>query len=146
QAEDGIRVFHVTGVQTCALPIFSSFGTCICWLILPSGVFHPSKNFQTGRAVSSTLVGETKVFVSPFLSYAVQIGTSDIPFRISALVSTRSVTPFNIIAYFKVGRSSQPTLRGRLVLDPNSSPFSRNSLAGDPVISVGKIPFPTRVQ
>src|SRR5690606_40443 len=23
QAEDGIRVFHVTGVQTCALPIFS---------------------------------------------------------------------------------------------------------------------------
>src|SRR5436309_12527776 len=24
QAEDGIRDFHVTGVQTCALPIFSS--------------------------------------------------------------------------------------------------------------------------
>src|SRR5690606_40893746 len=24
QAEDGIRVFHVTGVQTCALPIFSN--------------------------------------------------------------------------------------------------------------------------
>src|SRR5690606_19069171 len=25
QAEDGIRDFHVTGVQTCALPIFESF-------------------------------------------------------------------------------------------------------------------------
>src|SRR5690606_39945701 len=24
EAEDGIRVFHVTGVQTCALPIYSS--------------------------------------------------------------------------------------------------------------------------
>src|SRR5690606_40268119 len=24
QAEDGIRAFHVTGVQTCALPIFSA--------------------------------------------------------------------------------------------------------------------------
>src|SRR5690606_40086980 len=24
QAEDGIRVFHVTGVQTCALPILSA--------------------------------------------------------------------------------------------------------------------------
>src|SRR5690606_39348869 len=24
QAEDGIRVFHVTGVQTCALPIFET--------------------------------------------------------------------------------------------------------------------------
>src|SRR5690606_40415320 len=30
QAEDGIRDFHVTGVQTCALPI------CIVWL-LPGG-------------------------------------------------------------------------------------------------------------
>src|SRR5690606_39723057 len=26
QAEDGIRVFHVTGVQTCALPISSDAG------------------------------------------------------------------------------------------------------------------------
>src|SRR5690606_40657339 len=26
QAEDGIRDFHVTGVQTCALPIFMLFG------------------------------------------------------------------------------------------------------------------------
>src|SRR5690606_8341853 len=25
QAEDGIRAFHVTGVQTCALPIFACF-------------------------------------------------------------------------------------------------------------------------
>src|SRR5690606_41189828 len=25
QAEDGIRDFHVTGVQTCALPIFNAF-------------------------------------------------------------------------------------------------------------------------
>src|SRR5690606_39620735 len=25
QAEDGIRDFHVTGVQTCALPIFNEF-------------------------------------------------------------------------------------------------------------------------
>src|SRR5690606_39288806 len=27
QAEDGIRDFHVTGVQTCALPIFEARGT-----------------------------------------------------------------------------------------------------------------------
>src|SRR5690606_39475975 len=30
QAEDGIRDFHVTGVQTCALPIWSSI-TTRCW-------------------------------------------------------------------------------------------------------------------
>src|SRR5690606_39521555 len=28
QAEDGIRDFHVTGVQTCALPIYSSDSVC----------------------------------------------------------------------------------------------------------------------
>src|SRR5690606_40809352 len=28
QAEDGIRDFHVTGVQTCALPIFAVTATC----------------------------------------------------------------------------------------------------------------------
>src|SRR5690606_39506956 len=27
QAEDGIRVFHVTGVQTCALPIYCTIST-----------------------------------------------------------------------------------------------------------------------
>src|SRR5690606_40791893 len=33
QAEDGIRDFHVTGVQTCALPICRSFH----WYDLPAG-------------------------------------------------------------------------------------------------------------
>src|SRR5690606_40392695 len=28
-AEDGIRAFHVTGVQTCALPILSFFGALV---------------------------------------------------------------------------------------------------------------------
>src|SRR5690606_40604267 len=30
QAEDGIRDFHVTGVQTCALPIFASSESALC--------------------------------------------------------------------------------------------------------------------
>src|SRR5690606_39500592 len=29
QAEDGIRGFHVTGVQTCALPIYGRFGDAV---------------------------------------------------------------------------------------------------------------------
>src|SRR5690606_40644177 len=29
QAEDGIRDFHVTGVQTCALPIFAEEGAAV---------------------------------------------------------------------------------------------------------------------
>src|SRR5207302_3394371 len=30
QAEDGIRDFHVTGVQTCALPIYATEDACGC--------------------------------------------------------------------------------------------------------------------
>src|SRR5690606_39566315 len=33
QAEDGIRDFHVTGVQTCALPIYPSFSSESCIFI-----------------------------------------------------------------------------------------------------------------
>src|SRR5690606_40985740 len=32
QAEDGIRDFHVTGVQTCALPIYAP-DTCPPWML-----------------------------------------------------------------------------------------------------------------
>src|SRR5690606_39966508 len=40
QAEDGIRAFHVTGVQTCALPILPMFiaNATTNWLYSP--VFH----------------------------------------------------------------------------------------------------------
>src|SRR5690606_40515925 len=36
QAEDGIRAFHVTGVQTCALPIFLPFDQ----LVIATGARH----------------------------------------------------------------------------------------------------------
>src|SRR5690606_40308535 len=34
QAEDGIRDFHVTGVQTCALPILCAAGACVLLLAI----------------------------------------------------------------------------------------------------------------
>src|SRR5207302_7047692 len=40
QAEDGIRDFHVTGVQTCALPISSTF-TCSQYGLLSVSVEVP---------------------------------------------------------------------------------------------------------
>src|SRR5690606_40985226 len=36
QAEDGIRDFHVTGVQTCALPIYAIAGTVLPCLRRPA--------------------------------------------------------------------------------------------------------------
>src|SRR5690606_39456554 len=44
QAEDGIRDFHVTGVQTCALPISGSSVLELAdgsWLYLPEGAQEP---------------------------------------------------------------------------------------------------------
>src|SRR5690606_39494931 len=47
QAEDGIRDFHVTGVQTCALPI-SSFGSALVALIpIPVSDLLPMTAIQT---------------------------------------------------------------------------------------------------
>src|SRR5690606_22696853 len=57
QAEDGIRDFHVTGVQTCALPIF---GQCLAW----GGVNQPAVATRTlGREVDDAghLRGDVRV-------------------------------------------------------------------------------------
>src|SRR5690606_39642371 len=37
QAEDGIRDFHVTGVQTCALPIFSQAAASVLMELVAAG-------------------------------------------------------------------------------------------------------------
>src|SRR5436309_16072803 len=42
QAEDGIRDFHVTGVQTCALPIFQRSGT-LAGEPLPGGLVESAR-------------------------------------------------------------------------------------------------------
>src|SRR5690606_40188588 len=55
QAEDGIRDFHVTGVQTCALPILSSLYSIS---IMDKGVLN--KNFtakQLELAINLVVVG-----------------------------------------------------------------------------------------
>src|SRR5690606_1478975 len=48
QAEDGIRDFHVTGVQTCALPIFDNES-------IPYAIVSPTslKKYVTGRGNAS---------------------------------------------------------------------------------------------
>src|SRR5262249_56834778 len=64
QAEDGIRYWSVTGVQTCALPIYSSCNRCSCpasearkggrkcerkiaWISLPLPAQHPRHLLST---------------------------------------------------------------------------------------------------
>ena len=51
----------------------------------------------------------------------------------------------HLVAYRKAGMSSQPTLRGRPVVVPYSTPMRRRSSARSPKTSVGYGPAPTRV-
>src|SRR5690606_39895352 len=51
QAEDGIRDFHVTGVQTCALPISSS--SC-CWPAASRSRWAPRRSRSCSRSSSRT--------------------------------------------------------------------------------------------
>src|SRR5690606_40673067 len=50
QAEDGIRDFHVTGVQTCALPI--SFASLGAWTVMVSAAILDFAEFNTDCARS----------------------------------------------------------------------------------------------
>src|SRR5207253_8133144 len=54
QAEDGIRDGHVTGVQTCALPIFA-FPVGDKSFTLPPG--RSSRTYEGSPAVAGTIVG-----------------------------------------------------------------------------------------
>src|SRR5690606_41169292 len=53
QAEDGTRVFHVTEVQTCALPIYGVSGESIA----ASARRIASAGFNVGPALGSAVVG-----------------------------------------------------------------------------------------
>jgi len=82
----------------------------------------------------------------PSTSYAVQILSSSIPERTSALVTARLLIPEIRSAYLTATRSSQPQRLGRPVVAPNSCPVSRSRSPTELLSSVGKGPSPTRVE
>src|SRR5690606_39700525 len=58
QAEDGIRDFHVTGVQTCALPILLLSVPSFCGLEFPfSGLSFGFLVFFCPNSATSTILG-----------------------------------------------------------------------------------------
>src|SRR5690606_39430503 len=56
QAEDGIRDFHVTGVQTCALPIFQHFNITGFAIYTHSNLSSFLKWIEIGLANQATTV------------------------------------------------------------------------------------------
>src|SRR5690606_40207219 len=56
QAEDGIRDFHVTGVQTCALPILTA------WVLLVLAFLFPSAG--PGVRVAALVLGSVQILLA----------------------------------------------------------------------------------
>src|SRR5688500_12296803 len=56
QAEDGIRDYKVTGVQTCALPIYGRRGS------IPRLYVHPSPALERRRRTRTRKLGVTRLF------------------------------------------------------------------------------------
>src|SRR5690606_40377760 len=97
QAEDGIRDFHVTGVQTCALPISAPVG-----LISPIGpmcdagclVYLRAPNFIAERPALHCL-----------LSKADNSGSFRPSFRRDAMISAQDFSPGE--AYYPTSKQSR---------------------------------------
>src|SRR5690606_40933773 len=103
QAEDGIRDFHVTGVQTCALPIFSPFtifsGLAVCvgyallgatWLIMKTDGQLQGRAYRIAINTAVLLIIAI-AGVSMFLVSHFEIGRASCRERVWICVSDRSV-------------------------------------------------------
>src|SRR5690606_41116048 len=89
QAEDGIRDFHVTGVQTCALPLW--FGGILKNLVLRIPLRAMNENnarrqrCMAGRRAATTVCLDTK--------YDVRIGSRSISGQACATSRSTAGTP-----------------------------------------------------
>src|SRR5256885_11817063 len=89
QAEDGIRDYKVTGVQTCALPICPSLGTNVLYLtgrVCPRcGAGRGARVGYAGRITSpvalstTTLIDSSGVRVGPAIAAAWWAGSNSAP-------------------------------------------------------------------
>src|SRR5690606_40074755 len=88
QAEDGIRDFHVTGVQTCALPIWSYFYPSVSLSWLANYTFNMPSNI--------TLLKLRGGFA--------QVGNDTHPYQLNNALGTGSWG--DLITTNKIGRAS----------------------------------------
>src|SRR5690606_39760341 len=56
QAEDGIRDFHVTGVQTCALPIWIDAGRVVALMKNIQAIGYRAVRQRVGQAVGKAIL------------------------------------------------------------------------------------------
>src|SRR5690606_40509681 len=89
-AEDGIRDFHVTGVQTCALPIL---------------IFNLIKREVVGRYRGSVM-GLLWSFFNPVFMLVVYTFVFSVVFRARWLGGSDSKVEFALVLFTEIGRAS----------------------------------------
>src|SRR5690606_40393867 len=72
QAEDGIRDFHVTGVQTCALPIYFHGLTSMKILVAVKRVVDYNVKVRVKADNSGVDLANVKMSMNPFCEIAVE--------------------------------------------------------------------------
>src|SRR5207302_6695068 len=68
QAEDGIRDFHVTGVQTCALPISSAATQSPADILACTYNKHPTRKRRHNSTIHSSLPGRSRRWLHQILT------------------------------------------------------------------------------
>src|SRR5690606_41093817 len=91
QAEDGIRDFHVTGVQTCALPIGDTRST-VPLKVLPGSASTCSCTGRPALSVASSRSGTLSVASSLSMSTMRKIGVL-IWTKLPALIEREAMIP-----------------------------------------------------
>src|SRR5690606_40042788 len=84
QAEDGIRDFHVTGLQTCALPIYSYIFHLLAILCVdPKSYFHFKTFCHASRHRRHLLFYPITEYIVPTVISITQIGRASCRERVS---------------------------------------------------------------
>src|SRR5258706_11720809 len=98
QAEDGIRDWSVTGVQTCALPILGPTISCARWQRRQAGVVERPEEERVRREAHARSRESTEAFRSPPL----------LPQYRHRLIATSKASPSHKFRYWPL-----PSLPGR---------------------------------
>src|SRR5690606_33516074 len=135
QAEDGIRDFHVTGVQTCALPIWAWQGPQVMWLVArDSGCFEKEgldvridRGFGGGDVLTKVSAGATDIGFSDF-STLIEFNGKHPSNKLHSVFIVYDVVPSSIAYFRNRGINSLKDLEGRTIASP--------------VTDVGRVLFP----
>src|SRR5439155_18397955 len=100
QAEDGIRDGHVTGVQTCALPIYAIVVVENIYTHIAEGESRVNAVHRALAEISAPIIGSTITPVVVFLPLSLLTGVTGVFFRSLALTMAVALLTSLVLALF----------------------------------------------